>query len=455
MKNKIVLIGAGSIVFSVSMIKDICLTKKLWGSEVCLVDINEERLENAYNLCTRYAKEVGAELLITKSLDRLEALKGATFVVNTALVGGHKNMNDGIRVAKEFGYHYGGSLHIMHDEGFWVNFYQFKLIEEVYLDAKRICPDSWHILLSNPVVAATTMMLRKYRDPKFVALCEGPNAVFRLFKQLGYDEKDVTYELSGINHYIWMTKLNYKGEDGFKLLDKWIEENGNNPEKTVGELCPKVLDMYKTFGALPIGDTYIAGGGSNCWWYHSDAQTQKEFNEDPEKAWADYFADCEKKLKDIETYVKDDSVRMTDIFGKEHSEEVIIDLIESLACDVERKIVVNVINERNEVPGLPLDFNVEVQAICNKNGIAPIATSHLPRAILGHILADRVGPVEVELEATRLRDEELLVDLVMMDHQTKDRKTARAFVDAILNLPWNSQMKEHYRGEGSKRYKKN
>ena len=451
MKNKIVLIGAGSVVFSISMIKDICLTKNLAGSEVCLVDISEKRLDNAYKLCTRYAKELGTELTITKSTDRLEALKDADFVVNTALACNHERMNDGIRVAEKYGYHYGGSLHIMHDEGFWVNFYQFKLIEDVYLDTRKIAPGAWYIILSNPVVAATTLLGRKYNDPKVVALCEGPNAVHRLFKQLEFDEEYVSYELAGCNHYIWMTKLTYKGEDAFPIIDKWIEENGDNPEKAVGELCPKVIDMYKTFGAIPIGDTFIAGGGTNCWWYHSDKETEAEFRETPKKMWDDYWNDCDKSVEKIDKYVQDESIKLTEIYEPVHSDEIIIDLIEALACDVEKKLVVNLINDRNYVPGIPLDFNVEIQAICNKNGIAGIATHNLPRAIIGHIIADRVGPVEIELEAMRTRDEELLVDLVMMDHQTKDRKSARALVDEILNLPWNGEMKEYYRGAGSKR----
>ncbi len=453
MKNKIVLIGAGSAVFSLSMIKDLCLTKNLAGSEVCLVDISESRLDSAYNLCDRYAKELGADLIITKTTDRIEALEGADFVVNTALACGYEKMMDGYRVAESFGYHYGGSLHVMHDEGFWINFYQFKLIEEVYLDTRRIAPDAWYILLANPVIAASTMLGRKYRDPKVVALCEGPGTVHPLFKLLGLDEEYLSYEMTGCNHYIWITRMNYKGQDAFPLVDKWIEENGNNPEKTVEQLCPKVLDMYKTFGAIPVGDTYSVGGGSNCWWYYSDKETEESFGENPKQVWENYYKICADRVADIEKYAADASVKLTDIFEPVKSEEIIVDLIEALACDVERKLYVNVLNDRNYVPGIPLDFSVEIPAICNKYGVQGIATNGLPKAILGHILADRIGPIEIELEAMATRDEELLVDLVMMDHQTKDRKTARALVDAILNLPWNGEMKEHYRGQGSKRWK--
>lgn len=453
MKNKIVLIGAGSAVFSLSMIKDICLTPGLQGSTVCLVDINQERLDAAYNLCVRYAKELGMELDITKTTDREEGLVGAEYVVNTALACNHQRMQDGLNIAKELGYHYGSSFHIMHDEGFWINFYQFKMIEEIYLDTRRIAPDAWYILLANPVVAATTMLCRKYHDPKIVGLCEGPTVVSDIFNKLGFDPKDVTYEMVGCNHFVWITKMLYKGEDAFPVLDAWIEKNEHDPEmtKTNSMLCRKVLDLYKIFGAIPVGDTHSSGGGSWGWWYHSSREVEIPYREDPNGIWEGYYTGCAQNVADIAKYSSDETIKLTDIYPPVHSNEVIIDLIESLACGVEKKIFVNFINEGNYVPGIPLDFNVEVMALCNKMGIQPIHTSGMPRAILGHLLADRVGPVEVELEAHQNRDEALLVDLVMMDRQTKTREQAQTLVDRILALPWNEAMREHYRGEGAKR----
>ena len=450
---KIVLIGAGSAVFSLSMIKDICLTPGLAGAEVCLVDISPERLEAAYSLCCRYAAELGAPLMIGKTSERMEALPGADFVINTALACGHTKMQDGLRTAERFGYHYGGSLHIMHDEGFWINFYQLRMIEEVYVDTRRCAPDAWYILVANPVLAATTLLGRKYHDPRVVGLCEGPGAIHEVFRELGFDEKDVRYELAGTNHFIWMTKLFYKGQDAFPLLDEWIRVHRDDPVSTRYHLCPKVVDMYQTFGAIPIGDTHSAGGGSYGWWYHSDPETERAFQEDPPAIWEDYYAACAKNVRDIERYAADPSIRLTEVYPPVHSKELIIDLVESLACDVERKMVVNLFNDVGYVPGIPADFSVEIEAICNAGGIRGIHTGPLPRAVLGHFLADRAGMIEVELAAHTQRDERLLVDLVQMDHQTKSRAQAQALVDAILALPWNSDMREHYRGAGARRSK--
>lgn len=162
MSVKISLIGAGSGTFSINLVKDLCLARNLADSTISLMDVDEERLNDVYRFCVRYAEEVGAALKIEKTMDRKESMRNADFVVNTALVGGYCRLWDGWKIAKKWGYHFGGSFHIVHDEAFWVNFYQIKLMEEIYLDIQKVCPNAWYVLVANPVMAGTTYLQRKY-----------------------------------------------------------------------------------------------------------------------------------------------------------------------------------------------------------------------------------------------------------------------------------------------------
>ena len=86
MAVKISIIGAGSGMFSLNLVKDLCLTPNLLDSEICFMDIDEDRLESSYTLCKKFAGERGVHLNITKTLSREEALRGADFVVNTVLI---------------------------------------------------------------------------------------------------------------------------------------------------------------------------------------------------------------------------------------------------------------------------------------------------------------------------------------------------------------------------------
>ena len=115
MAVKISIIGAGSAVFSLNLIRDLCLTPNLRGSTISFMDIDQERLDSAHRLCQRYADEVGNQLILGKTTDRRESLQGADFVINTALAAGHQRLRDGWAIGKKHGYRLGGSLHVMHD----------------------------------------------------------------------------------------------------------------------------------------------------------------------------------------------------------------------------------------------------------------------------------------------------------------------------------------------------
>ena len=82
-------IGAGSGVFSLGLVKDLCLTPNLAGSEVAFMDVDPERLAIVHALAGRYARELGADLRFEQTLDRAAALQDADVVINTAYPLGH------------------------------------------------------------------------------------------------------------------------------------------------------------------------------------------------------------------------------------------------------------------------------------------------------------------------------------------------------------------------------
>ena len=58
--------------FSLNLVRDICLTKSLENSELCLMDTDSERLDAINELCRRYAEEIGIRIAITKTIERTE-----------------------------------------------------------------------------------------------------------------------------------------------------------------------------------------------------------------------------------------------------------------------------------------------------------------------------------------------------------------------------------------------
>ncbi len=448
MSTKISIIGAGSAVFSLSMIRDLCLTPNLQGSEVSFMDIDEGRLDAAHRLCTRYADEVGIKLNLTKTTDRRASLDGADFVVNTALVSGHRAMKEGWAIAKKHGYRFGGSYFIVHDEAFWVNYHQYVLWEEIIRDMTEICPDALHLLVGNPVLAGVTYMGRKYPEHNMIGLCHGYGGVYHLAHVLGLEREKITFEVPGVNHFLWLTKFYYEGQDAFPLIDRWIEEKAPAYWAECGNsngMGPKAIDLYRRFGAFPIGDTGSPGGGTWPWWYHTDAATEQKWQEDPTAWYEGYFTHTAERVAEIARLAADETQKVTDHFEPRMSGESMVPIIESIVCDIPRVQIVNIPNTGELLSGVPEDFEVEVSALVSKRGIQGIRSTGLPESLLAYILHDRVAPVNLELEAYEQASKELLLQLVLMDPWSRSEAQARAFLDEILDLPYHTRMKAHYR----------
>ena len=448
MSVKISIIGAGSAIFSLNLIKDLCLTKNLKDSTVSLMDVNEERLDAAYMLCKRYSEEVGIKLKLEKTSDRRISLRGADFVINTALAAGHQRLREGWEVAYRNGYRFGGSLHIVHDEAFWINFYQLRLMESILQDMMRLCPDAWYIMVANPVMAGITYLKRKYPGMKLVGMCHGYSGVYELASILGLERENITFEVPGVNHFVWLTDFNYKGANAFPLLDEWIQEKAEKYWETCrmsNGAGPKAVDLYRRFGVFPIGDTCTPGGGSWGYWYHSDDAAEKKWKEDPFHWYSGYFKRGLEQVERIRKAAFDTSVNVSEVFPAKQSDEPMIPLIEALACDIERVVIVNIPNEGEFVPGIPKDFEVEVPALVSRRGIRGIRTKGLPQPVMSYLLRDRIASVEMELQAYDKGDRNLLLSLIMMDPWTKSESQAQRLLEGIMALPYHEEIRQHYK----------
>ncbi|MBL8127684.1 MAG: hypothetical protein JNM64_08615, partial [Chloroflexia bacterium] len=69
----VAIIGAGSAVFSLGLIRDLCLTERLHGCTVRLMDIDERRLAAIARLCQRYSDEQGAGITVEATTERCAA----------------------------------------------------------------------------------------------------------------------------------------------------------------------------------------------------------------------------------------------------------------------------------------------------------------------------------------------------------------------------------------------
>ena len=74
-KVRIGVIGAGSMAWSATLIRDLSLMKGLRGSTVVLMDKDKRRLGLIRKFARRYVSEVKADLKFEATLNRGEAIK--------------------------------------------------------------------------------------------------------------------------------------------------------------------------------------------------------------------------------------------------------------------------------------------------------------------------------------------------------------------------------------------
>src|SRR3982074_3031550 len=135
---KISIIGAGSGVFSLGLVKDLCLTENLRDSEVSFMDLNPERLEVVHRLASRYADELRPSLRFEKTTQPAASRRDADFVINAASAKTHLAQRRERELTADYGYYYGGvNLH--------APFENFDLLLSVARDVEGICPDAWRL----------------------------------------------------------------------------------------------------------------------------------------------------------------------------------------------------------------------------------------------------------------------------------------------------------------------
>lgn len=443
---KIAVVGAGSATFSLGLVKDLCLTPNLEGSMLHFMDIDADRLDMITKLASRYSQEIGRDLKVEKTTDLRTALTDADFVINTASALSHYHQRDMRDVGAKHGYYYGKA-----GVGPYLN---LRLMMDVAYEMEETCPDAWLIQSGNPVYQGCTLMTRE-TDIKVCGLCHGHYGVHGIARVLGLDLTnldDLTWEAPGLNHNIWLTHFYYKNEDMYPVLDKWIEEKGEEYWRThVAERTHDIqmsrgtIHQYHMFGLMPIGDTPRRGG----WWYHTDIETKKHWFGEPwggpdtELARPYYVENLEKKMKQIHDVANDLSASVVEVFGAEKTREQQVPIIDGLVNNNEGYFQVNVPNY-GALPGVPEDVVVEVPALVNKKGIQPIRVEPLPEKIMYEQILPEWLQMERQLHAYHTGDRTMLLWDVLDVAQTHSYDQAVAVLEDLLAMDANAALNDHY-----------
>jgi alpha-galactosidase/6-phospho-beta-glucosidase family protein len=85
---KVTIIGGGSYSWAINLISDFLLEDFFDGAELCLMDINQQRLEHIRSLALKLGNFTTTRIKITTTTNLTESLHGCDYVIVSVAIGG-------------------------------------------------------------------------------------------------------------------------------------------------------------------------------------------------------------------------------------------------------------------------------------------------------------------------------------------------------------------------------
>ena len=448
--TKITCLGAGSHSFGLSTLITLLQSEVLRGTEIALVDTNQESLDLISALANWLNSEWGSEKQISSHSAHQNALNGSDFVISAIEVQPRERLwQKDFTLGSEHGLRQpyaenggpGGFAHAARN----VN-----TILQIAHDMEQLCPNAWYLNFSNPL-HRICYLINEYSTIKSVGLCHQLAIGYAMVAKTlaaDYDIEGAQTLLSthadpknaeaqhrlalagmerfkivatGLNHFTWMVALEDResGEDLYPLFRKRWQELQTDFE-------PLTQRVFNAFGLFPIpGDEHLC---EYLPWV-SCSRTQPWQKYDLSLYDWDYY---EANRTDLWKQVTQDIRLKQNIerYSHTHSEGA-IEIIEAMRTNSNALWEAVNIPNNGTIAGLPKNAVVELPALVNKSGFTPVSQFDLPKGILS-LLQREVSTAQLSIEAVVRGDRQLALQSLLLDPVIDDLDVAEKVLNEIL-----------------------
>ena len=417
-RTKIVFLGASSMSFGLSMLRDIFTSDELRGSTLTLVGRNPKTLAKMAELAKLLNNKTGAGLLIEQTTDRRAAFDGAEFVVNATAIDRNRLWKLDFDVPRKY-----GIRHTLGENGgpggLFFTLRTLPLVFDFVREMQELCPKALFINFSNPE-SRIILALGRYSPIRALGLCHGifmgQGDVARIMG-LPYEQVDVWG--AGINHFQCLMQIRHRatGEDLYPLLR--TKERDYDPS-----FAPLTRRLFRAFGYwMTCSDEHFGEylaygweGGENGYDFAGDERGRAEFGNALNLVLAgaplppDWLTP-----------------------SGERGAAAIGGIIHNKKRVLESGIVFN----RGVVPNLPPDAAVEVPVMADAAGIHPISLGALPDPI-AKLLNMQVSVQQLAVEAAVHASKEIALQALLIDPVVNSASAAVKLLDELwdVNRPY-------------------
>lgn len=420
--KKFAFIGAGSLQFTSSCVRDLLAFPAFKESEFVLMDINAENLRRIEGVVNTIVEKMDCPKCIVKTtMDRAEALKDADGVLCTVFNGDIDIWQYDITIPKKYGVdiNVGDTRSV---SGIFRALRNIPLMLDICSDIEKHCPNAVFLNYTNPMAMLCGAM-QKYSNVEVTGLCHSVQGTVKMLSEwldVPYDE--VTYICKGVNHQAFYTVLEHNGVDLYpKLREALKTPEMYNKEQVRNEMFLK-LGYYVTessghaseynqwFRKRPdLIEKYCTEGTNwNPGEYAFSLNLRKDRKKNPEQQYKDWY---EKP------------------FDKNKSQEYAANIFNARIGDGKPFIFNGNVINHNSIPNLPADACVEVPVVVDRMGFKTTIAGPLPDNLA--ILVNTTARIEnLVIEAAMKKSKELVYQAVYMDPLS----SAVCSLDEIKNM---------------------
>jgi alpha-galactosidase len=376
---KIVMVGGGSYNWCPRLLSDIMQAPEINGSEVVLLDPNLKAAEEVKAAAETMAKTLKVKFSFRATSNEASAFKDCDFVIITISTGDLEMMAHDLAIPEKYGIFQ--TVGDTAGPGGWCRALRnVPVFEKMARKIEKYSPKAVVLNYTNPM-AVLTAVINEVSSLRNVGLCHGLFGNYRVLKKIfNCEEKDISVNFAGVNHFFWIKDFTIKGKSGYPLLSEKLQNKSIDQLLKEGEtdeagfhsnhaLCDNLL---KEFGYLPfVADRHICEFIPGL--LSPKASSLKAFK---------LLRTSIKERKENRSKARKRAMKLAT--GKlqpmERTRETAVDIIKAVAFD---KPFIDVVNLPNlgQVENLPIGAIVETLGVVDPLGFRGVSAGKLPAPI--------------------------------------------------------------------------
>lgn len=438
-KAKIVIIGAGSAIFTKTILCDLLHFDDIDVGNISLVDINEEKLRVVQKMTEKMLSQVGWDTKVEAAVNWEEVLPGANFVINTIAVGGVEIYQRDLEIADKYNVSEAVG-DIIGPTGIFRMLRAYPAILKMVKDMEQLCPDAYFFNYTNPM-APICLALAKETSVKIFGFCHSVQGTAKMLAEyLDVKPESMSYWCAGINHMAWYLQLKSDGKDVYPRLKEIAKT-----KESVTEACAKETHYHRY-----VGNEFSDGVRFEIMKYFDFYNSESPFHmseyvpyfrKNPEmiKEW--HVAKrwwLEHELSNDDYY---DELKKQVESGKDipmpKGEEYAPNIIHAVLTGKTFRANLNVMNT-GLITSFPDDCCVEVPCYADAEGIHPCYVGELPDALAGLNLTN-INVHRLMAKAAVTKKKQYIHEAVQLDPLTAAMCTLEQINDLTNELIENNR----------------